>query len=88
MIVVIDTNVVVSGIFQPYGKPAVVLRLVAGGTIQLGYDLRLITEYQAVLRRPHFNFSREQIETFMSQVEQDGVLVSADPLPFHLPAVQ
>lgn len=85
MIVVIDTNVVVSGIFQPYGKPAAIFRLVADGTIQLAYDLRLTTEYRAVLRRPHFNFPREQIDAFMSQVEQDGVLVSADPLPFHLP---
>jgi uncharacterized protein len=85
MIVVIDTNVVVSGIFHPYGKPAAILRLVAAGKIQLAYDLRITNEYRSVLRRPHFNFSREQIDAFMSQVEQEGVLVSADPLPFRLP---
>ena len=51
----------------------------------IAYDLRLTTEYRAVLRGPHFNFPREQIDAFMSQVEQEGVLVSADPLPFHLP---
>jgi uncharacterized protein len=85
MIVVIDTNVIVSGILHPYGKPAAILRLVAAGKIQSAYDLRITAEYRSVLRRPHFNFSKEQIEAFMTQVEQDGVLVSADPLPFKLP---
>jgi putative PIN family toxin of toxin-antitoxin system len=82
---VLDTNVVVSGILKPYSKAAAILRLVADGAIQLAYDLRILSEYRDVLRRPKFNFSKENIAGFLDQVEQEGVLVLAKPLKRHLP---
>ena len=85
MIIVLDTNVVVLGILKPYGKAAVILRLVADGGIELAYDLRILSEYRDVLRRPKFSFSKETIEAFLAQVEQEGVLVLAKPLKRHLP---
>ncbi len=85
MIIVLDTNVIVSGILKPYSKTAAILRLVADGAIQLAYDLRILSEYRDVLRRPKFNFAKENIEAFLDQVEEEGVLVSAKPLKNHLP---
>jgi|PlaIllAssembly_1097288.scaffolds.fasta_scaffold206484_3 putative PIN family toxin of toxin-antitoxin system len=85
MIVVLDTNVVVSGILKPHSKAAIILRLVTDGVIQLAYDLRILSEYRDVLRRPKFSFSKETIEAFLDQVEQEGVLVLAKPLKRHLP---
>ena len=85
MIVVLDTNVVVSGILKPYSKSAAILRQVADGAIQLAYDLRILSEYRDVLRRPKFNFAKENIEAFLDQVEQEGVLVLVKPLKKHLP---
>ena len=85
MIIVLDTNVVVSGILKPYSKTAAILRLVADGAIQLAYDLRILSEYRDVLSRPKFNFAKEDIEAFLDQVEQEGVLVSVKPLKNHLP---
>lgn len=85
MIIVLDTNVVVSGILKPYSKTAAILRLVADGAIQLAYDLRILSEYRDVLRRPKFNFAKENIEAFLDQVEQEGALVSVKPLKNHLP---
>jgi putative PIN family toxin of toxin-antitoxin system len=85
MIIVLDTNVVVSGILKPYSKTAAILRLVADGAIQLAYDLRILSEYRDVLSRPKFNFAKENIEAFLDQVEQEGVLVSVKPLKNHLP---
>ena len=85
MIIVLDTNVLISGILKPYSKAATVLRLLADGTIQLAYDLRLLSEYRDVLNRPKFNFAKENVEGFLEQTEKEGLLVSVKPLKFHLP---
>ena len=85
MIIVLDTNVLVSGILKPHSKTAGILRLVVDGTVQLAYDYRLLSEYRDVLNRPRFNLPKEAVETFLAQVEQEGFLVSAKPLKFSLP---
>jgi putative PIN family toxin of toxin-antitoxin system len=85
MIIVLDTNVIVSGILRPYSKAAAILRLVATGTIRLAYDLRILSEYQDVLNRPKFPFAKENINAFLNQVEKEGILVSVMPLKFRLP---
>jgi len=84
MIVVLDTNVIVSGILRPYSKAAAILRIVATGMIQLAYDLRILCEYQDVLTRSKFPFAKEDINVFLDQVEKEGVLVSVIPLKFRL----
>jgi putative PIN family toxin of toxin-antitoxin system len=85
MIIVLDTNVIVSGILRPYSKAASILRLAATGMIKLAYDLRILSEYQDVLNRPKFPFAKENINAFLDQVEEEGVLVSVMPLKFRLP---
>ena len=84
MIIVLDTNVVVSGILRPYSKSATILRFAASGLIRLAYDLRIISEYRDVLSRPKFGFSENQVEGFLAQLEGEGIAISAKPLPFHL----
>jgi putative PIN family toxin of toxin-antitoxin system len=85
MIIVLDTNVVVSGILKPHSKSAVILRLAAEGTVRLAYDLRLLSEYRDVLTRRAFNFTPEEVDSFLTQVEKEGLLVSGKPLKVHLP---
>jgi len=85
MMIVLDTNVIISGILRPFSKPASILRMVADGTVQLAYDLRLLSEYRDVLSRPKFNMSKENVEIFLTQIEQEGFLVSVKPLQMHLP---
>jgi len=85
MMIVLDTNVVVSGILKPFSKAASILRLVADGAIQLAYDLRILSEYRDVLSRPKFNFAKENVEAFLTQVEQEGFLASVKPFGIHLP---
>ena len=84
MIVVLDTNVIISGILKPYSKAAAILHLVADGTIRLAYDLRLLSEYRDVLNRSKLNFAKENVGAFLDQVEQEGLLASAKPLKIHL----
>ncbi len=85
MIIVLDTNVIVSGILKPFSKAASILRLVSDGTIRLAYDLRLLSEYRDVLSRPQFNFPRDDVDAFLTQIEEEGFLVSVKPLETHLP---
>lgn len=84
MIIVLDTNLIVSGVLKTYSKAATILRLVADGAIQLAYDLRILSEYREVLTRPEFGFSREDIEMFLLQIEEEGLLVSAKPIRYRL----
>jgi putative PIN family toxin of toxin-antitoxin system len=85
MIVVLDTNVVVSGILKPYGKAAAVLRMVISGLLIPAFDQRLLAEYGEVLKRPTFDFPEETIQDFLAQIEGEGLLISSVPLPFSLP---
>jgi putative PIN family toxin of toxin-antitoxin system len=85
MMIVLDTNVIISGILRPFSKAASILGLVADGTVQLAYDLRLLSEYRDVLSRPKFNVAEENLEAFLAQIEQDGFLVSVKPLEIYLP---
>ena len=84
MMIVLDTNVIVSGILRPFSKAALILTSVADGTVQVAYDVRLLSEYRDVLNRPKFNLAKEDVEAFLTQVEQEGFLVSAKPLEIHL----
>ncbi|OGP55648.1 MAG: putative toxin-antitoxin system toxin component, PIN family [Deltaproteobacteria bacterium RBG_13_52_11] len=85
MIIVLDTNVLISGVLKPYSKTAAILRLIADGTIQIAYDLRILSEYRDVLNRPKFNFAKEDVESFLDQIEQEGLLVSVKPSKISLP---
>lgn len=85
MNVVLDTNVVVSGLIAPFGPPADIVRLLAAGAIRVGYDARILGEYREVLSRPAFRIAAERVEALIDQVRAEGVLVTAHPLPRHLP---
>jgi putative PIN family toxin of toxin-antitoxin system len=85
MRVVLDTNVIVSGFLNPAGPPGTLVRLAAEGALSLCYDARILTEYREVLCRPRFVFPVLMLESFLEQIEADGFLASAAPLPHSLP---
>ncbi len=85
MRIVLDTNVLVSGLLSPFGPPGDIVRLITTGTVQVCYDARILGEYREVLLRPAFSFSQVQVESVLAQLEADGDLVTARPLPEDLP---
>lgn len=85
MKVVVDTNVVVSGLLSPFGPPGVIVRLITAGRLIPCYDARIVAEYTEVLHRPAFPFSRDEIEALTAQIEAGGVLASPVPLAARLP---
>ena len=85
MRIVVDTNVLVSGLLSPFGLPGTILGLIAAGRLGLCHDARVLAEYAEVLRRPGFAFLDEDVSALLRQVEAVGELTSPMPLPVRLP---
>jgi putative PIN family toxin of toxin-antitoxin system len=77
MRVVLDTNVVVSGLLQPKGNPAQVLALALGGAVLVAHDKRILAEYADVLARPKFKFDKARVREVLTKLEADGLAVEA-----------
>ena len=77
MKVVLDTNIVVSGLLQPKGNPAQVLALALAGAVQACYDHRVLAEYAEVLARPRFKFDPARVREVLAKLEADGLVVDA-----------
>jgi uncharacterized protein len=58
MRIVLDTNVLVSGLLSPHGPPGRLVDLVVAGELRLLVDDRILREYAEVLTRPRFGFDR------------------------------
>ena len=82
---VLDTNVLVSGLLTPHSPAAMLVRLTAQGSIRLAFDERILAEYREVLTRPKFGFGVEQVGNFLAQIEEEGLKIAAQPLGAALP---
>lgn len=85
MLVVLDTNILVSALLSPFGPPARVLDLVLSGEFRVAFDDRLLAEYREVLARPTFGFAPEETDPVLAYLESDGERVTARPLACQLP---
>ena len=85
MIIVLDTNVLVSGLLTPFGSSGGIVRMVSAGKLILEYDSRILLEYQAVLNRSKFQFDKDQIDTLIDYIRKNGQVVSSSPLNKPLP---
>jgi len=83
--IVLDTNVLVSGLLSPYGAPADVVRLVVSGGVTLCVDARILVEYGQVLARPKFAFDPDKVEALLDFIESEAVPVMPTPLDHGLP---
>ncbi len=79
MRIVLDTNVLVSGLLSPQGPPGRILDLVVAGKHQLLLDDRIVAEYRAVLSRPRFGFAPDDVAALVEFLEATGEWVAAQP---------
>jgi len=85
MKVVIDTNVIVAALLNPFGACGSIVRMLLSNEISLCFDARILSEYETVLKRPKFDFKEEDINTFIEFLKHSGLTISSNPLPFSLP---
>ena len=83
--IVLDTNVLVSGLIAPSGPPAQLVRLVTGSRERIAFDQRILNEYRSVLSRPRLGIPTDEMEAILEAIEQDGMSVAASPLMIPLP---
>jgi putative PIN family toxin of toxin-antitoxin system len=83
--VVVDTNIVVSGLLSPSGTPGRVLDLLLSGEVVALYDDRILLEYREVVARPRLRIDPALRGAVLDWIEADGVLISAPPLDIQLP---
>ena len=79
MNVVLDTNVIVSGIIKPDGSPAKLLNMVVNGTLTINADTRILSEYGRVLNSPKFSFPETIITHLLHYISSESKLVTPDP---------
>lgn len=85
MKIVLDTNVLVSGLIQPFGPSGQIVRLVADGELAVCHDSRILTEYREVLLREKFRFDPERVDALLDEIRASGIPVAARPLGVRLP---
>ena len=85
MIIVVDTNIIVSGLLKASGNPAVIVNQLLSGKVRAAYDIRIIREYREVLRRPKFKFDKIDRDNLLNFIEGEGLLIYPEPLKISLP---
>ncbi len=87
MIVVVDTNVLVSGLLSAFGPSSRILDLLMTGDLQLAYDDRIRIEYRQVLARPRFGFDANEVTQVLDYLFGNGIAVTAPSLAVDLPDI-
>lgn len=85
MIIVVDTNIIISGLISPNSSSGIILKLILSGKIKPGIDSRIISEYREVLLRKKFSFDRESVDHILEEIESDGIKIISEPLDISLP---
>lgn len=85
MRVVLDTNVLVSGLLSESGAPGWIVDLVFAGELDLAFDDRILAEYRDVLRRPELKLPQDQVEALLGAIERLEVRTTPPPWLHSLP---
>ena len=85
MRIVLDTNVLVSGLLTPFNAPGEIVRMTSSGALRLCYDARILSEYKSVLHRPKFNLDPYHVSVLLDQIKTTGHPVAGIPLKKSLP---
>ena len=85
MRVVLDTDVLVTGVLSPHGPPGRLVDLALAGDLVLVVDDRVLSEYAEVFRRPRFGLPVRGVDVLVRHLRAAGEAVTARPLAVTLP---
>ena len=80
MLVVLDTNVLVSGLMSETGKPARIIDLALENRFQVAYDDRILGEYEDVLARPELRIRPARARAVIAHIELTGQMIETQSL--------
>ena len=75
MLVVLDTNVIVSGLLKETGNPSKIIDLAVGNQFQIAYDNRILGEYEEVLARQELHISQAKASAVITYIELSGLFI-------------
>lgn len=87
MKIVLDTNVLLSGLLTPFGSSGEIVRMGFAGKLALCLDVRILSEYREVLFRPKFQFNKEHVNTLLRFISPNGIFPATIPLKDPLPGM-
>jgi putative PIN family toxin of toxin-antitoxin system len=87
MNIVLDTNVLVSGLLSPFGPCGRIVCMVSSAELTISLDARILAEYEEVLCRPKFKFEKGKIIDLLDHIQHRGLTVASSPLFQSLPDV-
>ncbi len=79
MKVVVDTNVLVSGILNPHGYPGQVVDMILRTSITLQIDDRILAEYREVLLSRDLPLSPVDVALVLNAIDKHAEFVDAQP---------
>ena len=85
MRIVLDTNILVSGLLSPFGNCGEIIRMATSGAVVLCVDARVLMEYEEVLHRAKFGFAPDKADMVLECIRTTGEIHAAMPLPKSLP---
>lgn len=78
MNIVLDTNVLVSSLWSKDGNCSTIMSKVLNHDFILVYNQEILQEYETVLKRPKFNFSKEEVFFIIDFIRQEGFSIVAN----------
>lgn len=85
MRVVLDTNVLVSGLLSESGPPGWIVDMVLSGDLRSVFDERMMGEYRDVLARPELKLPATDVKESLTAIERLGLKMTVRPWPLKLP---
>jgi uncharacterized protein len=85
MRIVLDTNVLVSGLLAPFGTCGAIVRMLTSTEIELCVDARILLEYDDALHRPKFGIDPHKVDVVMEYIQNTSDFQATSPLDRALP---
>lgn len=85
MKIVLDTNVLVSGLLTPFGNCGAIVRMLTSDEITLCVDSRILVEYGEVLSRTPFNIDPQKTAVVTEYIQASSETHVTTPLDRVLP---
>ena len=85
MRIVVDTNVLVSGLLNPRGAPGRIVDLITAADASLLVDDRILAEYHEVLQRGRFGFEATDVDALLALIDASAIHIHGALLAERLP---
>ncbi len=82
MLIVLDTNVLVSGLLNQSGFPGQILKLIVARAIHLAADRRILDEYHDVTKRPHLKITPLDRRIVLAEINASSLRTDSQPSIF------